>query len=204
MNHEFYKREIERILSHEVTTVSLQHDQIKHTFTEWERALDILSECQGKVVVTGIGKSGHIGRKIAASFASTGTPAFFMHSSEGVHGDLGMIEKNDCVLLLSNSGETQEVLNLLPTLHAIGVQTLSITANPDSTLARSVSVSLNYTYSQEADALALAPSSSAVALLIYGDLLAFTLESLKHFSKNDFHRFHPGGSLGQMLSEGEE
>ena len=166
-------------------------------------AIKIIQEVKGKghLIISGVGKSGHIGEKIAASMASTGTPAFFLHSTEGVHGDLGMVTKNDCVLLISNSGETKEVLNLLPTLNKIGVKKISLTKNHESTLAKACDVSLAYRYNREADELGLAPTVSSTLTLAVGDALAVTLSALMRFTPEDFHLYHPGGSLGKMLEK---
>ena len=166
-------------------------------------AIKIIQEVKGKghLIITGVGKSGHIGEKIAASMASTGTPAFFLHSTEGVHGDLGMVTKNDCVLMISNSGETKEVLNLLPTLNKIGVKKISLTKNHDSTLAKACDVSLSYKYAREADDLGLAPTVSSTLTLVVGDALAVTLSKAMNFTPEDFHLYHPGGSLGKMLEK---
>ncbi|CAH0120660.1 MULTISPECIES: SIS domain-containing protein [unclassified Paenibacillus] len=173
----------------------------QHIGEEYEKAIDLIAACQGKVVVTGIGKSGHIGKKIAASLSSTGTPSFFVHSAEAVHGDSGMIDKRDVVILLSNSGETQEVLNLLPIVEKIGAARIAITKNADSTLGRRSDVALTYHYRQEADHLGLAPTTSALLQLAIGDALAVVLCRMKGFSKEDFYLYHPGGSLGQQLSK---
>jgi len=167
----------------------------------YEQAISLMLNCQGKVVVSGVGKSGIIGRKIAASLASTGTPAFFVHSTEAAHGDSGMIEKRDVVILISNSGETSEVLNMVPILDQIGCRCIAITSNHNSTLAKLCDVSLAYSYKQEADHLNLAPTTSAVLTLVMGDALATALSILKGFTKEDFHRYHPGGNLGKQLSD---
>lgn len=164
-------------------------------------AVKLIQETKGHLIITGVGKSGHIGEKIAASMASTGTPAFFMHSTEGVHGDLGMVTKNDCVLMISNSGETREVLNLLPSLEKIGVKKISLTRNHNSTLAKACDVSLAYSYQREADDLGLAPTTSSTITLVVGDALAVTLSKLMNFKPEDFHLYHPGGSLGKMLEK---
>ncbi|WP_233532086.1 KpsF/GutQ family sugar-phosphate isomerase [Paenibacillus alkalitolerans] len=169
--------------------------------SEYEKAVELLSTCKGKVVVTGIGKSGHIGKKIAASLSSTGTPSFFVHSAEAVHGDSGTIEKRDVVILLSNSGETQEVLNILAIVEKIGAPRIAITKNPQSTLAVKSDVALTYSYEKEADHLGLAPTTSALLQLAIGDALAVALCRLKGFTEDDFHLYHPGGSLGRQLSE---
>lgn len=168
---------------------------------EYEKALDLISACQGKIVVTGIGKSGHIGKKIAASLSSTGTPSFFVHSAEAVHGDSGMIEKRDVVILLSNSGETYEVLNILSIVEKIGSPRIAITRDPESSLAKRCDVALTYQYEKEADHLGVAPTTSALLQLAIGDALAVALSGKKGFTKEEFHLFHPGGSLGQQLSK---
>lgn len=166
----------------------------------FEEAVNLLLNCKGKVIITGVGKSGHIGKKIAASLASTGTPSFFVHSTEGVHGDLGMIEGHDIVVMISNSGETAEVLNLLPTLNKVGVKKIAITSKEGSSLSKACDVTLSYSYQSEADHLGLAPTVSSTLTLVIGDALAVTLSKLKGFTKEDFHLYHPGGSLGKQLS----
>lgn len=164
-------------------------------------ALDLLEHTTGKVIVTGVGKSGHVGRKIAASFSSTGTPAHFMHAAEGVHGDLGMVTKDDLVVLLSHSGETQEVLNLLPSLKKIGVPLLAITHNAMSSLGTAVDEVITYVCTREADDLNLAPTTSSTVMLAIGDALAVTLSAKRHFGEKTFHLYHPGGSLGKALEK---
>nr|WP_208559062.1 SIS domain-containing protein [Marinilactibacillus kalidii] len=159
----------------------------------------MILSCEGKVVITGVGKSGHVGRKIAATFASTGTPAFFMHSTEGVHGDLGMIERKDIVILISNSGETREVLELLPSIEEIGARTIAMTAGESSSLVNQCDYTLLYGYNQEADHLKTAPTTSSTICLALGDVLAGTLSKLKEFNQKDFLLYHPGGSLGKKL-----
>jgi arabinose-5-phosphate isomerase len=158
-----------------------------------------LFECQGRVVVTGIGKSGHIARKIAATLASTGTPAFFVHAAEASHGDLGMITADDAVLLLSNSGETDELLALLPHLKRQGARLIALTGNEQSSLALGADVHLDASVDAEACPLGLAPTASTTAALALGDALALTLLDARGFSVEDFARAHPGGSLGRRL-----
>ncbi|WP_239984534.1 KpsF/GutQ family sugar-phosphate isomerase [Lentibacillus sediminis] len=170
--------------------------QIEGSF---EKVVELLTNCNGKVIVTGVGKSGHVGKKIAASLASTGTPSFFVHSTEGVHGDLGMITKEDIVLLISNSGETGEVLALLPSLQKIGVKKVAITSSSVSTLAENSDAVLAYRYKREADHLGVAPTVSSTIVLVIGDLLATSISHSKEFTKQDFHLYHPGGSLGKQL-----
>jgi arabinose-5-phosphate isomerase len=158
-----------------------------------------LFECRGRVVVTGIGKSGHIARKIAATLASTGTPAFFVHAAEANHGDLGMITGDDVVLLLSNSGETDELVSLLPHLKRQGAQLIALTGNEQSSLAQAADVHLDASVDAEACPLGLAPTASTTAALALGDALALTLLDARGFSVEDFARSHPGGSLGRRL-----
>ncbi|MBU2178072.1 MAG: KpsF/GutQ family sugar-phosphate isomerase [Gammaproteobacteria bacterium] len=155
--------------------------------------------CTGRVIVVGMGKSGHIANKIAATLASTGTPAFFVHPGEASHGDLGMITKQDIVLALSNSGETHEVLVLVPVLKRLGIQLVAMTGNPDSTLAKLADWHLCVKVAEEACPLGLAPTASTTAALVMGDALAVALLEARGFSADDFALSHPGGSLGRRL-----
>jgi arabinose-5-phosphate isomerase len=155
--------------------------------------------CKGRVVVTGMGKSGHVARKIAATLASTGTPAFFLHPAEAGHGDLGMITRTDVVLALSNSGETPELVMLLPHLKRLGVPLMVMAGKTDSTLGRAAAVTLDVSVPEEACPLNLAPTASTTATLAMGDALAVTLLEARGFTKQDFARSHPGGSLGRQL-----
>lgn len=154
---------------------------------------------KGKFIISGMGKSGIIGKKIAATLASTGTPSFFLHPGEAYHGDLGMIEKDDVVLLISNSGETDEVLKILPFLKLQGNVTISMSGKPSSTLAQNTDFHLNVSVEKEACPLQLAPTSSTTAALVMGDALAVALMKLRNFEDKDFAQFHPGGSLGKRL-----
>jgi arabinose-5-phosphate isomerase len=163
------------------------------------RAVEILSGCKGKVVVTGLGKSGLICRKIAATFASTGTPSFFIHAADGVHGDAGMIMKGDVVVALSNSGETDELLQLLPILKRFDNKLIALTGNPQSALARAADVVLNVAVKEEACPLGLSPTASTTAALAMGDALAVSLLERKGFRAEDFALRHPGGILGRKL-----
>jgi arabinose-5-phosphate isomerase len=163
------------------------------------RACEIILACKGRVVVTGMGKSGHIAGKIAATLASTGTPAFFVHPGEASHGDLGMITVQDVVIAISNSGETQEVSNILPIIKLLHVPLISMTGNAHSTLARYATVNINTSVDKEACPLNLTPSASTTAALVMGDALAISLLELKGFNKEDFAKSHPGGSLGKRL-----
>lgn len=163
------------------------------------RAVEILRTTRGKVVVTGMGKSGLIARKIAATLASTGTPAFFLHPAEGIHGDVGMIHRTDAVIVLSNSGETEEVLRLLPVFKRMGLPLIALTGAPVSTLAHHADAILDVGVTEEACPLGLAPTASTTAALAMGDALAVVLIQEKGFSAEDFARLHPGGALGRKL-----
>jgi len=162
----------------------------------FEHAIDLLHGCTGRIIVTGIGKSGIIGRKIAATLASTGTPAYFLHPAEGVHGDLGMLARGDVVLALSNSGETDEVLAILPPLKRLGVRVVLLTGNPQSTLARQCDVVLDVGVPEEACPMNLAPTSSTTAALAAGDALAMALLELRGLRPEDYAALHPRGTLG--------
>ena len=163
------------------------------------RAVQLMRECKGKVVVTGVGKSGHICAKIAATLASTGTPAFFLHSGEALHGDLGMAMKGDVILAVSNSGETDEILKLLPHFKQHGLPLIVITGNPESTLAKAGEVVLNVRIKEEACPLGLAPTTSTTVALAMGDALAVSLLDVKGFNQEDFALRHPGGTLSRRL-----
>lgn len=162
-------------------------------------ACRLMLACQGRIVVLGIGKSGHIGGKIAATLASTGTPAFFVHPAEANHGDMGMITAQDVVTALSNSGETDEILTLLPLIKRLGAPLIALTGNPDSTLAKAADVHIDVSVAQEACPLGLAPTSSTTATLAMGDALAVALLEARGFTVEDFARSHPGGRLGRRL-----
>ncbi|MBB3212724.1 arabinose-5-phosphate isomerase [Herbaspirillum sp. Sphag1AN] len=163
------------------------------------RAVAALLQCNGRVVVSGIGKSGHIGRKIAATFASTGTPALFMHPAEAAHGDLGMVTANDVFIAISNSGETAELMAIAPIIKRMGAYLIAMTGNDDSSLARLASIHLNVGVAQEACTLNLAPTASTTATLAMGDALAVSLLDARGFKEEDFARSHPGGALGRRL-----
>jgi arabinose-5-phosphate isomerase len=165
----------------------------------FDAAVEMILACKGRAVVTGMGKSGLIGRKIAATLASTGTPSFYLHPAEGIHGDLGMVTGADVVIALSNSGETAEVLNILPSLRRIGAKIISMVGNPASTLGQNGDITLNVGVSKEACPLGLAPTSSTTAALAFGDALALALLSKRNFTAQQFAVFHPGGSLGRKL-----
>jgi arabinose-5-phosphate isomerase len=166
---------------------------------DFVRACHYMLGCEGRVVVIGMGKSGHIGSKIAATLASTGTPAFFVHPGEASHGDLGMITSKDVVLALSNSGETDEILTILPIIKRLHVPLISLTGNPSSTLALAASVNIHVGVQKEACPLDLAPTASTTAALAMGDALAISLLEVRGFTADDFARSHPGGKLGRRL-----
>jgi len=163
------------------------------------RACKLMLECQGRVVVTGMGKSGHIAGKIAATLASTGTPAFFVHPGEASHGDLGMITGADVVLALSNSGETGEIITILPIIKRLDVPLITMTGNPESTLSKAATANINVRVEKEACPLGLAPTASTTAALAMGDALAVALLETRGFTEEDFARSHPGGALGRRL-----
>ena len=186
-------KEVFKIESKEVRNLS-------NLLTEdFQKAINLILNSSGKLIISGMGKSGIIGKKIAASLASTGTPSFFLHPGEAYHGDLGMVEKEDIVLLISNSGETDEVLKLIPYLRNQGNQTISMSQNPNSTLAENTTYHLNIAVSQEACPLQLAPTSSTTTTLVMGDALVVALMKTRGFLERDFAKYHPGGALGKKL-----
>lgn len=175
-------------------------EQLKHQLDEqFLQAIDLLEACTGRVIVTGMGKSGIIGKKIAATLSSTGTPAYFLHPAEGSHGDLGVMMRGDTILAISNSGETPEILNILPTIKRFGLPLIAMTGKLDSTLAQRSDVVLSIAVKQEACPLGLAPTASTTATLALGDTLAVTLLERKGFTEEDFAVFHPAGALGKRL-----
>lgn len=167
--------------------------------TNFDKAIDILYNTKGKVIITGMGKSGLIGKKIAATLTSTGTPSYFLHPAESTHGDSGIITRDDVVIAISNSGETQELLNLLPLIKRFGVQIISMTGNMDSTLAKAGNVVLNIAVEREACPLGKAPTASTTATLAMGDALAVCLLKKRGFTEEDFLIYHPGGALGKGI-----
>jgi arabinose-5-phosphate isomerase len=185
-----------RVLRDEAAAILALVDQLDSGF---EEAVQLIENSRGRVVLTGMGKSGHIARKIAATMASTGTPAFFLHPAEGIHGDLGMVTADDVVVAYSNSGETAEVLNILPSLKRIGAKLIAVVGRTESTLARNADAVLNAGVAKEADSLGLAPTSSTTAALALGDALAVTLMERNHFTADNFAVFHPGGALGKKI-----
>lgn len=165
----------------------------------FNRACQAMFDCKGRIIVTGMGKSGHIGGKIAATLASTGSPAFFVHPGEASHGDLGMVTDSDIVIAISNSGETGEILNIVPVMKRLGVTIIGMTGNPDSTLANLTDIHVCIRVEQEACPLGLAPTASTTASLVMGDALAVALLNARGFTADDFALSHPGGSLGKRL-----
>jgi arabinose-5-phosphate isomerase len=196
--------EKEKIINYAKNAINCEVEFIKkmarYINDDFYSAINMIMDCEGKVILFGLGKSGHIGKKIAASMASTGTPSFFLHGDEALHGDLGMIERKDVVIALSNSGETRELLSCIPVLKKIGCRIISITSNPASTLAKESDIHIFIGKLKEADHLNLAPTTSAAATLVLGDALVVTLSYIKGFKKEDFALRHPGGSLGKNLT----
>lgn len=184
------------VLDIERDAIQALADRINEEFTQ---ACELVLACQGRVVVTGMGKSGHIGSKIAATLASTGTPAFFVHPGEASHGDMGMITRDDVIIALSNSGETNEVLTIVPLIKRLGAQLIAMTGRPDSALATAANVHLDVSVEVEACPLGLAPTASTTAALAMGDALAVALLNARGFSAEDFALSHPGGALGRRL-----
>src|SRR5215510_5172873 len=185
-----------RVLDIEARAVQALIQRLDGAFSE---AVELLYECKGKVVVSGMGKSGLIGQKIAATLASTGTPSFFLHPAEGVHGDLGMVARRDALIAISNSGETKEILQLLPYIERMGIPTVALTGKTGSTLAKHSDVVLDISVSEEACPMGLAPTASTTATLAMGDALAVALLQKRGFKSEDFAQFHPGGTLGRRL-----
>ena len=185
-----------KVLAIEADAVSALIPRLDESFLD---AVGLILACHGRVVVSGVGKSGHIARKIASTMASTGTPAFFVHAAEAGHGDLGMITRDDVVLALSNSGQSDELLMILPLIKRRGAKLIALTGNPDSTLAREADAHLDARVAQEACPLNLAPTASTTAALALGDALAVALLDARGFNEQDFARAHPGGALGRKL-----
>jgi len=193
MNINAVAKEVFEIESKEIANLS------KLLTEDFSGAIEAIFKTSGKFIISGMGKSGIIGKKIAATLASTGTPSFFLHPGEAYHGDLGMIEKNDIVLLISNSGETDEVLKLIPFLKEQGNIVIAMSGKPSSTLGKNSDFHLNVAVEKEACPLQLAPMSSTTATLVMGDAIAASLMKLRDFKDSDFAQFHPGGSLGRRL-----
>lgn len=188
------KKEIKKVLKEEAT--ALLKCKVDKNF---EKAIELILNCKGKVIVIGLGKSGLIGQKISSTFSSTGTPSIFLHPVEAVHGDIGIIMKNDVVIIISQSGETEEVIELLPSLKRLDIPIIAITGKKNSTLAKKSDCVLNSYVEKEACPMGLAPTASTTVQLAIGDSLAVVLLKLKNFKKEDFAMLHPGGSLGKKL-----
>lgn len=196
MTEKLFLRLGRAVIDNETRAVSALASRIDANFA---KACALLFKCKGRIVVIGMGKSGHIGGKIAATLASTGSPAFFVHPGEASHGDLGMITPQDTVLAISNSGETQEILTIIPLIKRLNVPLIAMSGNTASTLAIESDVNLDISVEQEACPLGLAPTSSTTATLVMGDALAIALLEARGFTEEDFARSHPGGSLGRRL-----
>jgi arabinose-5-phosphate isomerase len=184
------------VVTIEAQAITALSDRIDDNFV---KACQTLLACKGRVIVTGLGKSGHIARKIASTFASTGSPSFFVHAAEANHGDAGMITPDDVVVAISNSGETTELVNMLPLLKRLDTPLICLSGSPDSTLAKAATVYLDITVSEEACPHGLAPTSSSTATLVLGDALAISLLRARGFTAQDFALYHPGGQLGRRL-----
>ena len=194
-----------RTIEAEMASLGALLERLGQLGPTFEACVERILECRGKVIFTGMGKAGHIARKLAATFASTGTPAFFVHPAEALHGDSGMVEARDLVIALSNSGETSELLALLAIVKQVGAPIIALTGRTDSSLAKAAIATLDVGVEREADPHNLAPTSSAVAALAMGDALAMAVMVERGFTREDFARFHPGGALGaRLLSRGAE
>ncbi len=196
MTHHSFIAKGKRVLKVEAQALQDIEQYINQDF---DNACQLIYQCKGRIIVIGMGKSGHIGNKIAATLASTGTPAFFVHPGEASHGDLGMITRDDVVMCISNSGETSEVLSIIPVIKRIGAKMISLTGNPESTMAKLSNVHVCIKVSQEACPLGLAPTASTTATLAMGDAMAVALLETRGFTADDFALSHPGGSLGKRL-----
>ncbi len=191
-----YLQQAREVLKIEAETILAQIETLGEEFV---RAVEMILNCDGRVVVTGMGKSGHIGRKISATFASTGTPSFFLHPAEAIHGDLGMVTPRDVIIAISASGENNEILAILPTLKIIGAPIIAMTGSRNSVLAQNSDIILEIKVEREACSLGLAPTASTTVHLAIGDALAVTLLGARHFTAENFALYHPGGALGRKL-----
>ncbi len=198
MNTSLIVKEVKRHIKEESHAIS---NVLDAPLAETEHLIKLISSVRGRVVFIGVGKSGHIGKKLAATFASTGTPAAFVHGTEALHGDLGMIDANDIVILISNSGETAEILAVMPNLKEIGPFCVSFTRSHKSSLAKLCNLSVEIPVAHEAGHLKLAPTNSSTAVLVVGDAIALTLSEMKQFTPKDFGLYHPGGALGKITNK---
>ncbi|MBI5206903.1 MAG: KpsF/GutQ family sugar-phosphate isomerase [Candidatus Firestonebacteria bacterium] len=188
--------EARKIIKEEAEAILSLSKRLDDSFV---RAVDLIYNCHGRVIITGMGKSGIIGKKIAATMASTGTPAYFLHPADGIHGDLGMILPEDILIIISKSGDTEEINNLIPSIKLLGIKIIAITGVPNSTLAKHSNIILNIGVDKEACPLGLAPTTSTTVTLVLGDALALALLNKRNFKAEDFAFFHPGGILGKKL-----
>ncbi len=198
LNEEEILNIAKRTIDIELETLFELKESLDNSFI---KAIEILYNCKGKVIFTGIGKSGHIARKISSTFSSTGTPSIFLHPAEAIHGDLGIIDKEDVLVIISNSGETEEIINIIPYLKFLNIPIICITGNINSTIAQKSDVVIDIKIKREACPFNLAPTSSTTAILVLGDALAITLMELKGFTKEQFAKLHPGGLIGKRLKK---
>lgn len=194
-----YINTMHRVIKTETDALRFIDTQVEENKEEYEKVLNVCQNCSGRIIFMGLGKTGHIGSKLAATFASLGIPSFFIHATESMHGDLGMITNQDIVILISHSGETKEILAPVRFIKQIGATTVAMTGNNNSSLANTTDFKLSVSVEKEADNLNLAPTSSSTAELALGDAMACALSEHKHFNENDFASFHPGGALGKKL-----
>lgn len=194
-------REVRKYIDKEKEAIGLLTEM---EMKDIEDAIELIEQCQGNIVFAGVGKSGHIGAKLAATYSSLGIPSFFVHATESLHGDLGMIKKEDVVILLSNSGNTDETINMLNCLNQLNIKTIGFCSNAESELAKKSTKKIIYPRVVEADSNGLAPTSSTTITLVLGDAIACAISEKRDFGKNDFHKFHPGGNLGKQLQQNRE
>lgn len=199
-----YIETMHNVFDNEISALKGVNHQLDQNQKEYQDVLKICQSCPGRIIFMGIGKTGHVAQKIAATFSSLGTPAIFIHAAESMHGDLGMITKNDLVIIISNSGETAETLATIRFIKKIGAKTIAMTGNNHSSLAKKCDYHLLVHVDKEADQLNLAPTASSTAELVVGDAMACALSEQKNFTKKDFALFHPGGALGQKLTAKKE
>lgn len=190
-----YKKILVEVISKEISGLELLKNSINNSI---EEICNLISSCKGKIIFTGIGKSGHIASKLAATYSSLGISSIFIHSTEGLHGDLGTITKQDLVICLSNSGETNEVVYMARILNDRNCTTIAFTSKPNSTLCKICDYKLVYPFEKEADFFNLAPTTSAITMLSLGDAIGITVSKIRGFSKQDFLKFHPGGEIGKI------
>lgn len=198
--HTSTRDDVQEFMTRELSAVKYAVENVDPNV---EEVVKVIEQCQGRVIFSGVGKTGHIGAKLAATFASLGTPAFFVHATEAMHGDMGMIKREDVVILISNSGETKESLAPIPSIRRIGATIVSISRSSNSSLAKLSDIAIVLPVTDEADDLGLAPTSSSTEALVLGDAIALTIARQEGFTRRDFAGFHPGGALGKQLLNGE-